>query len=170
MQKKPFSTINNGEIRFWIHYNRTVNEALSFLSTFILSVYCFMFKGKQMRRNSKTVKRLPYCFPLNILFRNIQWFHKCRVNTHEHVPEEKQNNFKMPLNLNLRVSASARAQLSYILTCAHHMEEVTCKLLHLYKSFFRLEIDPSGWKGSVPYRLSSFATIGFLLFFVRDLS
>ena len=40
----------------------------------------------------------------------------------------------MPLKLNLRVSASARAQLSSILTCAHHMEEVTCKLLR-FKGF-----------------------------------
>ena len=57
----------------------------------------------------------------------------------------------MALKLNLRVSASAHAQLSYILTCAYHMEEVTCKVLHIYRSCFILKIGPRGWKGSVLY-------------------
>ena len=38
----------------------------------------------------------------------------------------------MALNLNLRVSLNADAQLSYTLTCAYHMEEVTCKVVHIY--------------------------------------
>ena len=76
-----------------------------------------------MHRNCKTVKRLLYCFLLNVLFRNIQRFVKCRGNTHKHLALEKQNNFKMALNLNLRVPASAYAQLSYILTCAYHIKK-----------------------------------------------
>ena len=61
----------------------------------------------------------------------------------------------MALNLNLRVSARAHAQLSYIHTCASHMEEISGKFLHIYGSCFMLEIDPSGWKGSVPYGLGA---------------
>ena len=61
----------------------------------------------------------------------------------------------MALNLNLRVSARAHAQLSYIHTCASHMEEISGKFLHIYWSCFMLEIDPSGWKGSVPYGLGA---------------
>ena len=85
-----------------------------------------------MHRNCKTVKRLLYSFLLKALFRNLQRFRKCRGNTHKHLALEKQNNFKMALNLHLRVPASASAQLSYILTCAYHMKEVSCKVLNMY--------------------------------------
>ena len=64
-------------------------------------------------------------------------------------PRKKILTLKMALNLNLRVSARAHAQLSYIHTCASHMEEITCKFLYIYRSCFILQIDPSGWKGSV---------------------
>ena len=50
----------------------------------------------------------------------------------------------MALNLDLRVSARAHAQLSYIHACASHMEEISGKFLHIYRSCFMLEIDPSG--------------------------
>ena len=46
----------------------------------------------------------------------------------------------MALNFNLRVSASAHAQLSYILTCAFHMEEIICKVLHIFRSCFMLKM------------------------------
>ena len=52
--------------------------------------------------------------------------------------------FKMALNLNLRVSAWAHARLSYIHTCASHMEDITGKFLHIYGSCFMLQIDPRG--------------------------
>ena len=41
---------------------------------------------------------------------------------------------KMVLNLNLRVSARAHAQLTYMHTCASHMEEIIGKFLHIYRS------------------------------------
>ena len=43
----------------------------------------------------------------------------------------------------------AHAQLSYIHSCASHMEEITGKFLYIYRSSFILQIEPSGWKGSV---------------------
>ena len=64
-------------------------------------------------------------------------------------PRKKTITLKMALNLNLRVSARAHAQLSHILTCAYHMEEITGKFWHIYWSCSMLQIDPSGWKGSV---------------------
>ena len=85
---------------------------------------------------------------LNLL-PNIRWLRKCRVNTHQHVPYEKNIALKMALNLNLRVSARIHAQLSYIHTCASRMEEGTGKFLHIYGSCFKLQIDPSGWKGYI---------------------
>ena len=51
-------------------------------------------------------------------------------------PRKKIITLKMALNLNLRVSARAHAQLSYIHTCASHMEEITDKFLHIYGSCF----------------------------------
>ena len=50
----------------------------------------------------------------------------------------------MALNLNLRVSARAHAQLLYIHTCASRLEEGTGKFLNIYGSCFMLQIDPSG--------------------------
>ena len=65
----------------------------------------------------------------------------------------------MALNLNLHVSVTAHSQLSYILTCSYHMEEVACKVLHIYRSCSLLEIDPRGWKGSVLYGLGVDASL-----------
>ena len=64
-------------------------------------------------------------------------------------PTKKSIALEIAQSLNLRVSARAHAQLSYIHTCASHMEEITGKFLHIYRSFYMLQIDPSGWKGSV---------------------
>ena len=64
-------------------------------------------------------------------------------------PRKKFITIKMALNLNLRVSGRAHAQLSYTHTCASHMEEITGKFLYIYRIRFMLQIDPSGWKGSV---------------------
>ena len=49
----------------------------------------------------------------------------------------------------------AHAQLSYKKICTYHMEEITGTLLYIYRNCFILEIDPSGWKGSVPYGLGA---------------
>ena len=35
------------------------------------------------------------------------------------------------------------------------MEELIGTLLYIYRNCFMLEIDPSGWKGSVPYGLGA---------------
>ena len=51
---------------------------------------------------------------------------------------------KMALNLNLGVSARAHAQLSYIHTCASHMEEITGKFVYIYRGCYILQTDPSG--------------------------
>ena len=56
----------------------------------------------------------------------------------------KNITIKMALNLNLRVSARAHAQLLYIHTSASHMEEITGKFFYIYRSCFMLQIDPSG--------------------------
>ena len=39
--------------------------------------------------------------------------------------------------------------------CTYHMEEITGTLLYIYRNCFILEIEPSGWKGSVPYGLGA---------------
>ena len=49
----------------------------------------------------------------------------------------------------------AHAQLSYTTICTYHMEEITGTLLYIYRNCFILEIDPSGWKGSVQYGLGA---------------
>ena len=73
-----------------------------------------------------------------------------QLNTHQRVPYEKKYiTLKMALNLNLRVCARAHAQFACIYSFASHMEEITGKFLHIYRSFYLLQIDPSGWKGSV---------------------
>ena len=57
----------------------------------------------------------------------------------------------MALNLNLRVSPSADAQLSYTLSCAYHMEELTRKVVHIYRSCFMFKIYLSRSKGSLSW-------------------
>ena len=59
-------------------------------------------------------------------------------------PTKKGITLEIAQNLNLRVSARAHAQLSYIHTCASHMEEITGKILHIYRSFYMLQNDPGG--------------------------
>ena len=39
--------------------------------------------------------------------------------------------------------------MPYVHTCASHMEEITGKFLHIYRSCFMLQIDPSRWNESV---------------------
>ena len=54
---------------------------------------------------------------------------------------------KMALNLNLRVSKRAHAQLSYMHTCASHMEEISGKFLDIYRSCFMLKNRTEWMKG-----------------------
>ena len=49
----------------------------------------------------------------------------------------------------------AHAQLSYTNICTCHMEEIIGTLLYIYRNYFMLDVDPSGWKGSVPYGLGA---------------
>ena len=69
-------------------------------------------------------------------------------NAHEHVPSGKIMALKW-LGIRIWVSVRAHAQLSYTNICTYHMEEITSTLLYIYRNWFMLEIDPSGWKGSV---------------------
>ena len=67
----------------------------------------------------------------------------CQIRTSMY-PKKKNITIKMALNLNLRVSARAHAQLSYIHTSKSHMEEITGKFFYIYRSSLMLEMDPSG--------------------------
>ena len=49
----------------------------------------------------------------------------------------------------------AHAQLSYTNICTYHMEEITGRLLYIYRNCFMLGIDPSAGKGSVSYGLGA---------------
>ena len=81
-----------------------------------------------MRPQAKTVTTLPYAFLLNIfnLLRNIHCTNVMSIRTSMY-PRKKIITLKVAMNLNLRVSARTHAQLSYIHTCASHMEEITGK-------------------------------------------
>ena len=66
---------------------------------------------------------------------------------------------KMTLKMNwdhwFEFSVRAHAQLPYTNICTYHMEEKTGTLLYIYRNCLVLEIDLSGWKGSVPYGLGA---------------
>ena len=108
-----------------------VNEALSFLSTFILYiVYCFV--------TNKWVLKPKLKQSFLILFFAIFKF----ASTHSIIAKMSRQNasactlgkitfLKMALNLNLRVPVRAHAQLSYIHTCASHIKEITDKIIHI---------------------------------------
>ena len=85
---------------------------------FCRPLFCVLFYDKQMRPQAKTVTSLPYPFLLNILI-CFETFNDCanvvsiRTSTY---PRKKIVTLKMALNLNLRVSARAHAQLSFMHT------------------------------------------------------
>ena len=85
---------------------------------FCRPLFCVLFYDKQMRRQAKTVTSLPYPFLLNILI-CFETFNDCanvvsiRTSTY---PRKKIVTLKMALNLNLKVSARAHAQLSFMHT------------------------------------------------------
>ena len=97
-------------------------------------LFCVLFYDKQMRPQVKTVTRLPYPFLLNISI-CFETFSDCAdvvsIRTSMY-PRKKILTLKMALNLNLRVSARAHAQLSFMHTCASHVEEITDKFLHIH--------------------------------------
>ena len=55
-----------------------------------------------------------------------------------------KNDFQNDSGSKLEFSTRAHAQLSYIHICTYHMEEITGKLLYIYRNCFILTIDPSG--------------------------
>ena len=55
----------------------------------------------------------------------------------------------------MSVSARAHAQLSNTNCITYHMQEITSSLLHIYRNCWLLQIEPSGWKGSVQYGLGA---------------
>ena len=62
---------------------------------------------------------------------------------------------KMTRHHNLSLSVRAHAQMTYTNISTYHMEEITGTLLYIYRNCVILEIEPSGWKGSVPYGLGA---------------
>ena len=55
----------------------------------------------------------------------------------------------------MSVSARAHAQLSNTNCTTYHMEEITSRLLHIYRTRWLLQVELSGWKGSVQYGLGA---------------
>ena len=58
-------------------------------------------------------------------------------------------------NIAMSVPARAHAQLSNKNCITYHMEEISSSLLHIYRNCWLLQIEPSGWKGSVYYGLGA---------------
>ena len=53
------------------------------------------------------------------------------------------------------VFCESTCAISYTNICTYQMEEITGKLLYIYRNCPMLVIEPSGWKGSVPYGLGA---------------
>ena len=63
------------------------------------------------------------------------------------------------LNLEMSVLARARALLLNMLTLVHtgayHMEKISRRLLYIYRNWYYLWVELSGWMGSVSYGLGA---------------
>ena len=62
---------------------------------------------------------------------------------------------KMTRNHNLSFLWEHMRNWWYTNICKYHMEEITGTLWYIYRNCSMLDIDPSGWKGSVTYGLGA---------------